>query len=1028
MKAMSDQWVIRTADDQVKGPYSTEDLKNMIIAGQFNGTEEVCEYPQGEWHILTKKSEFYDALLESIENPAEAFAKRKEKTQAETVIQGPRGVAAGPNTKDPGLDKKPFSDEIPKFDLKEFVEKEMKEQADLKSRQVTEKEKKQKAVLEKEKAVDGSENKVKAGNIAVQPSTANNQVILPPERIDSKNSSTNSKKDIIDERDKNLEIQMTDLRKLKQNEFKKVAPLLVVLALLIGAAAYIFLEDQKPKATGWQLLAPAKNSGETLSEAEVKELKKAAVRAFQEGKLEEILQAQLLLIKAIQGSPRDLESMGFLCMAHYQLLPHTQQTDQDSKSILTVTQIARTVNPISNYSESCQVVHLLAKGQAKEARSLLEKTLDNQVDERFSLPPFLYYIKGEMLEYERNFINAEAYYDQAAKLWPQWSTARFALARILYKQEKYSQARDEFEKLSKEYPDHKGALYGLGLVELQTTKNLDKAMNFFAGGFKIDQRMNKDFHAQATLRYAKLLLDKNDQKLALLVAEQGYRTSPSNRDLKELVVSLGGEEKIENANSEIVLLGDQFARAGDHLTAQAQYKAAFEVDPKNGMAAYKAAKSLWIINQTREAVNWLEKAINADPNLLRAYVLKADYESQRFNFVGAAKTLSAAQNRFLQSHEVVKAQALLEFRKNNMFGAILYGERAVRIYDADVELLTLLAQAHIFIFLNAPNTRKEDQDRNEQSIQAARRYAGRAIDLEPAWPESQITYAKLLAAIEGAVRGEVYLKELIKTYPYTIEYRIALAEFYKQYEKFSDSAKIYEEIVSIDPKNKKANFGLAESYRILNKIEQAQNYYNITSTLDPSDVEPMFANAKLLIETASGREAQAKTQQALAKLEIVKKINPEFPKVSFFMARCYLELSDYDKATEMIKEEKVRNPNIADSYILAAEIYYRRAQFKECAAEYSSAIRLRPKSAELYVKASTCYRNSDAVDIAEDMLAMAAERESGFAEIYREMGYIEMKKGNASKAVDNFKKYQLLSPNAPDRDTVSAEIKRLGGG
>jgi hypothetical protein len=39
-----------------------------------------------------------------------------------------------------------------------------------------------------------------------------------------------------------------------------------------------------------------------------------------------------------------------------------------------------------------------------------------------------------------------------------------------------------------------------------------------------------------------------------------------------------------------------------------------------------------------------------------------------------------------------------------------------------------------------------------------------------------------------------------------------------------------------------------------------------------------------------------------------------------------------------------------------------------------------------------------------------------------------MKKGNASKAVDNFKKYQLLSPNAPDRDTVSAEIKRLGGG
>ena len=36
--------------------------------------------------------------------------------------------------------------------------------------------------------------------------------------------------------------------------------------------------------------------------------------------------------------------------------------------------------------------------------------------------------------------------------------------------------------------------------------------------------------------------------------------------------------------------------------------------------------------------------------------------------------------------------------------------------------------------------------------------------LEPAWPESQITYSKMLAAIDGPVRGEVYLKELIKAY------------------------------------------------------------------------------------------------------------------------------------------------------------------------------------------------------------------------------------------------------------------------
>jgi tetratricopeptide (TPR) repeat protein len=1017
VKESSDQWVVRTSADQVKGPYTTEVLRGMIVSGSFNGTEEVCEYPQGEWQVLTKQSEFYDALLESLENPIDAVQKRSQKMEAETVVRAAPPSAVGNKAGVPTSVTE--NGEIAKFDLKEFVDQEIKAEADLKIRRESEKEKKKKTPEAKAKknqtpAIPGQ---IPALNPNLLPANP------PPQSLKVATD------DIIGDRDKNLEIQMSDIKKLQQKEARKLFPLVLILILLVAAAAYLVLEQEPEKTSGWKLIAPNIKSEEpALTDEQVKELKKRAVRGFQGGVYEELLIGQSDLVKAIQGSPRDLESMGLLCMAYQQLLPFTKQTDQDQKSIVIVTQMSRSVNPISNFSESCQVVFLLAKGQVKEARSLLEKTLDNQVDENFSLPPFLYFIKGEMLEHETNFINAEAYFDQASKLWPQWVTPRVSLARMHYKLNKMSEARSEFEKVLKEYPNLKAALYGLALIEVKTTRNIDKASSFFASGFKLQQKLQKDFHADALLTYAKLLLDKNDNKQALIVAQEGYRLSPSNRDLKEIVISLGGEEKVENANSEIILIGDQFSRAGDQMAAQAQYKAAYEIDNKNGMAAYKAGKSLWQLNQTREAINWLEKAINADPNLLRAYVLKADYESQKFNFAAAAKTLSAAQNKFLQNHEVTKAQALLEFRKNNMFGAIQYGERAIRLYDADVELLTLLAQAHIFVYLNAPNTKKEDQDRNEISKQSARRYSGRAIDLEPAWPESQITYAKLLAAIDGPVRGEVYLKELIKAYPYTLEYRIALAEFYKQYEKYTDSSKVYEEVVNIDAKNKKAAFGLAESYRILNQPELAQRYYNITSALDPSDVEPMFANAKLLIETASGREAKAKNEQALAKLQIVKKINPDFPKVSFFMARCYLELSDYTQALAMVQEEKSRNPNIADSYILAAEIFYRRAQFKECAAEYSAALKLRPTSAELYVKASICYRNSDAVDIAEDMLAMATERESGFAEIYREMGYIFDKKGDKFKAVENFEKYQVLSPNAPDRETISAEIKRLGGG
>ncbi|MGZ3690697.1 MAG: GYF domain-containing protein, partial [Pseudobdellovibrio sp.] len=61
MEDSSDQWVVRSQKDQVKGPYKTEELRKMIVSGQFNGTEEICSYPQGEWQVLTKQPEFYEA-------------------------------------------------------------------------------------------------------------------------------------------------------------------------------------------------------------------------------------------------------------------------------------------------------------------------------------------------------------------------------------------------------------------------------------------------------------------------------------------------------------------------------------------------------------------------------------------------------------------------------------------------------------------------------------------------------------------------------------------------------------------------------------------------------------------------------------------------------------------------------------------------------------------------------------------------------------------------------------------------------
>lgn len=981
MSSDRNQWVIRLDSEQVKGPYSTDAVINMITSGVFSGNEEIAAYPDGEWGALTKQPEFYDALIESLENPVEVDIKKAQKMEAETVI---RVAPKKEEAKEKDILENPL-----KYELPEAIQKIMEEEREAQRK---------KEELKKKKDLS-----------PIQRNTP--QPMIP--QLPKENKPAQGP----------LTIHLSDLKSLNYKEKKKLIPLVIFLILIVTGLYLLLMTPEKSATRGWALMAPPAKEKEAMSQEDARIIKRRTARAFQLGQIEALLVAHKSLAQVVTDHPKDLEAMGLLCMAYQELWPYTQQTPSDLRSITTVMQQARVVNPISNYSDSCQVVFLMAKGQSREARSLLESTLDNPVDEKFSLAPFLYLIKGQMLEFEQNNMPALAYFDQASQLWPQWITSMFGSARMNLKLGKYNDSRKLFMDIRKLDSESKIALYGLAMVELVGFKNKEKAYEYFSLGYISKQVIPREFHVDSLLNYSKILIEKNENRKALEVAEKGYQLSPSHRGLKEIVLLLGGDDKVDNAQNEIILQGDQFARAGDHLAAQAQYKTAFDLDPTNANAAFKAAKSLWVINQTKDAISWLSKAIKADPKFIAAYTLKADYETQKYNFLEAAKTLLEISRKAPQNHEVLKGQALLEFRKNNMNGAIQYGERAAKLYDADVELLSLLAQANVNYYLHAPGTRKEDMNRKDQAIKDAQRYAGKAIDLEPSWPQAQITYALYLSAKDGPIRGEKYLLERIKLFPYTLEYRIALAEYYKSFEKYSEAADMYLQVYTADTKNKKAAFGLAEAYRIMNNPELAQKYYNIASVLDPSDVEPLFANARLLLDLASGREARARLQQAIAKLSLVKSVNPNFPRVSYYLAKAYMELGDFQQAFDLIREEKTKNPNIADSYLLAAELHFRKEQFKECAAEYALAIKLRPSSAELYVKASTCYRLSDALEIAEDMLAMARQRESGFAEIYREEGFLFEKKGQLRDARDRFEKYLELAPNAPDRAMIEMKIK-----
>jgi tetratricopeptide (TPR) repeat protein len=960
---ITDQWMIKTETAKVKGPYSTDAVCKMIVEGIFSGQEDISTYPDGDWRPLSKQSEFYESLLQSLENPIERDEKNAAKMDAETIIK---------TSAKPDINITPeFSDQSPLI-----------------------------------------------------PEIQNPQSLVQNVTGPSQSDVQQNFDGLLQARDEQLTIELQQIKILQNKELKKLFPYVLAAVFLLTAIAYFFIQSNDSARSGWKLINPQKNQP-VISSSQLKSYKTKAFAAIKTGNLEDLLVAQKNLVAAVEGASQDLESQGALCIVYYMLWPYTKQSPGDLKSLANVTQSARKINPISSYSDSCQAAYLVAKGQSKDARAVVEKVLDQNSEARFILFPFLYLIKADILEEQQNYLNAEAYYNEAVKAFPGWLWAQFGLGRVLYRAGKYTESRSVFEKILQINSESKAAKFGIALNEIKQN-NSEKAVQFFSQGYSEKKKLPKLFHLEALQEYIKILIQKNENRRALDVATFGLTLSPSHRFLKETVITLGGDENADAANgaSELVLLGDQFARVGDHLAAQAQLKAAFDLDPKNAGIALKISKSLWALNQAREAMTWLDRSLKLDPANISAYGLKADYLSQKFNFAEASKTLALATRRSPNNYEVLKAQAIIENRKNNKLSAINFGERALKIYDADVELLALLANAHVSIFLSAASRTEDEQEQKNSSLNAAQKYASKAVDLEPGWPEAQITYSKYIYASQGNVKSENYLKTLIKTYPYTLEYRTGLAEFYELQEKYKSAAEIYQQLLEADPKDKKTNFGLARCYRNMNMLSLAQKFYLAAAVLDPSDVEPLFATAQIQLDLAISNKNNAELRLAMGKFKTVRNINPNYPLTSFYIAKTLIELGLFSEASEMLTEEKTKNPGLAEPYILAAEVYDRNGQYTECAAEYSQAIKLLTTSADLYVKAAGCYRKSNALDLAQDMLDIASQRENGLPSIYREQGFVFEKKGLPRQAIEAFNRYLDLSPNAPDRYEIEKKLPR----
>jgi len=821
-------------------------------------------------------------------------------------------------------------------------------------------------------------------------------------------------------------IEMEDVQsQFIKNLFKAlIIPVLVIASLSI--AFFMILYPEKTKRIEQVHLMTIQKKKAALNEKEVQTKLRRALAYYLKDEVSLYVKSQFQLIQILESNPKHVLSYYHLCLVYLELWPFSYQDTQDKRAL------SDTLNRINKrdkggiYSGLCNSVNALIDNKPKKALMIVNSSLDVLNKEG---PIFFYYLKARAFKKLGKYNEARTYIQALYNLYPNWIAPYMLDAQMYYEKNNYVQAMGKYQEILKKYPKHIAANLRMGVLEYKYLKKISKSEKRLKTLVKdLSEIINSQILLESYQTLMEIYLKQRDKQTALLYAKKAYALNPADNDLMVLVTRLGNKKELENTEiktRQLIYQGDILAGQGDCTQANKYYKKAYlSGDRRNALAAIRIAKCLWRSKVSGKAIQWLKKAIKADPKIVEAYFLLVDYLSLQYDFKNALDILEVARKQNPSSYEIYKAYALLAFRQKQYKMAISYSKRALKIYSSDVELYILLNKSYRAI-----------QDYNNSY-----QYAKQAIEEDINSISAQISYALAIGSAYGFSRGEDYFRQLMKGFPLVMEYPQALGEYYFNDEKYKQALDMFSFVVQNYPNSKIAYMYLGRSYGMLGKQDNDVTKYRKAiqhllkaSLLDISDPAPLFYMGWIYMKNQQYVEAKRHYQKVLY-------LNSNYPLIHYYLGYInFLQGGDnnLNQALEFAKTEAHKNPRISLSYTLMGDIYKkkalsaadsvteRRKNYDLCAKAYQKAIRLQSKTIKFYVELIACYRGSgdfdSAVQIANKLIA--GEGTSGYPEIYRQLGSIYEAKGEYKRALLVYKTYFSLKPAAPDRQRIQKRLK-----
>lgn len=968
-------YLIKDENNKIFGPYSLDKLIELAEQQVLTGEEQFSIYPRGDWQAISQHPDLYTILLENLASGTNGLSLIEREQVLENSIgikEEAKALDVTVSTKEAdGLEEKAEEPQVTRR-LNETFEKELWEEKQDAPLEKEEEFKKPRAQFDSEKA----------------------EFVRSKSTI-GKEAAFHTKEEV------HFEIPLE--KKVNKKNFLR--PLLVLAMGFLAAMLYLSDGGQKKfavKKLHFKLprFSIAKKQ---ISYKEQQARLKKYITYYMKGDYENLIRLQNALVSLIEKAPKNSEAYSLLCMTYWDLWPYTAKQSKELSKINILSQKMTQTNPSKIHSARCEAIKLMFGNNYSKASEIVDGLLAN-----ITTAPFFYYLKAELLFSSKKYNIAIDYLNQSLTQLKAWNKPLILKGRIYKKLKKYKEAKSIFSRVLKQYREHEEAALYLAELEYYNFQNFSHSSNYLKLVLREKSKLPDPLQARGHYLHAQLYQSRKKFAQALEAAQKAYRLQPRVSVYREYVIRLGGQDSLEDFSDKVdldlVSNGDFFYRNKNYIAAQAEYKEAFKQNPKNSMAAMKAGESLWHLGQRSEAIKWQQKSIKADKKNLEAKLFLAKYMSENFDFAGARKILNQSVKKHKMDYRVFKTMTFYEYKRNNFQGAIEVSKRVLQLYDSDAEVYLLISKAY------------QKMNKSIEAYQAA----SQAIGLEPTNVNAQALYSEALAIYSGLDVGVDYVTNLILTYPAVLEYRLALANMYRQERKFKEAEKVLLQLVDSEVYNRSILMILAQNYLDQQKAKKALKYFLKSAEESPEDVEPLFEAAKIFYFTK-------KYKNASQIFELVAQRNKNYPLVNYWVGKTALVVGNSEAASKYAQMEIHLNPKLSFGYILAGDASLKIKEYAKALGYYRKGIQIQPQDVEIYVKMAKAHRLIGNLDIANTMITTAKSKESGYAPLYKELGALLEEQGKNLEAIEAYSKYLILMPSAEDAKVIKGIIGRLGG-